>query len=374
LKLEYSEEQLMLKTSARDYLYRECPFNLIKDIRTGKQDPPLRLWQGIANLGWTSLIFSKQYDGAECNFMDFVTLLQETGRVLMPIPLLQSVIGGMAINAGGNKQQKTSILTKIASGEIISSLAIAEEDGDYNFNNIKTKAVFSDGYYTLTGNKQFLTASPITDVFIVAAKTLHPIVESGTTLLIIPKDSPGLSIKEQRASTGAKFYQLILDKVTVSPQMVLGEPGKGLEIIEPVLLFEAVAKCANIVGSVERVLELTTEYAKSRVQFNHPIGSFQAVQQVCADMVIDVDSIKFATYRAASLLDQGIECAREVAIARLLADAVYERITVSGVKIHGGIGFTMEHEVGFHFLNAIDSKLPYTSDNYYRRLLQQTLY
>lgn len=373
MELEYTEEQLMLKNSAREYLYRECPFSLIKEIREGKQAPPLRLWQGIANLGWIGLVFPKQYDGAECNFMDFVTLLQEAGRVQLPVPLLQSVIAGLAINASGNEKQKTTLLTKIASGEIISSIAIAEEDGDYNFNNINTEVVFSDGYYVVTGNKQFLTAAPITDVFIVAARTLPQTEESGFILLTITKDSPGLKIKERKASTGARFYQLIMDKVTVSPQMVLGEPGKALEILQQVLLFEAVARCAIILGSAERVLELTTEFAKSRVQSNRPIGSFQAVQQVCADMVIDIDSIKFATYQAASLLDQGINCTREVAIARLLADAAYERVTVSGVKIHGGIGFTMEHEVSLHFLNAIESKLPYGSDNYYRHLMRQAL-
>jgi alkylation response protein AidB-like acyl-CoA dehydrogenase len=256
---------------------------------------------------------------------------------------------------------------------MICSLAIAEEDGDYNPGSIKTEALLSNSYYILTGTKQFMTAAPINDLFIIAAKTLNKMAEPGITLLIVNKDSPGLKIHEHKASTGGKFYQLTMDKVTVNPQMVLSEPEKGWAILAPVLLFEAVAKCATILGSAERVLELTTEIAKSRVQFDHPIGSFQAVQQICTDMVVDVDSIRFVTYQATSLLDEGVYCAREVAIARVLTDTPYERITVSGVKVHGGIGFTIEHEVGLHFLNVVDSKLPYSSDNYYRRLIGQII-
>lgn len=373
MNLDFSEEQLILKKAARDFLEVECPARLVREIMDGEEVYSPRLWEKVAGLGWLGLIFPEEYGGADCTFLDFTTLLEEAGRALLPLPLLPTVIAGLAVLKAGSDNLKSTILPDIASGKTRATLAIAEEGGDYNHDTITTRATASNNGYTITGSKPFIQYAPIMDKIIVAVRTSGDSGENGITLFIVDGKDSGISYKQLKTNTDTKFYRVILDGVQVSPGMVLGKVGKGWPIISQALLFDAAARCAVALGSATRVLEMTVDIAKTRIQFGRPIGTFQAVQQLCAEILIDVDSIKYLTYQAASMLTRDIPCAKEVAIARVGTDAAYKRLVALAVKTHGGVGFTRDHDVGLHFLNAVDDELPFGHADYYRRTIAREL-
>ncbi|MFC1977885.1 acyl-CoA dehydrogenase family protein [Chloroflexota bacterium] len=369
MNLDFSEEQLILRTAARDFLEAECPAKLLREIMEGEELYAPQLWGKVAGLGWLSLIFPEEYGGADGTFFDFVALLEETGRALLPLPLLQTVIAGLAVLKAGNERLKSTILPDIVSGRIKATMAIAEEGGDYHHDTVTTRAVTSNNGYIITGSKSFIQYAPIMDKIIVAARTSGDSGENGITLFVVDGKDSRIDCKQLKSTTGAKYYHVILDGVTVPSDMVLGEVDKGWPIVSQMLLFDAAARCAVALGSATRVLEMTVDIAKTRIQFGRPIGTFQAVQQLCAEILIDVDSIKYLTYQAAGMLAQDIPCAREVAIARVGTDAAYKRLVALAVKTHGGVGFTRDHDVGLHFLNAVDDELPFSHADYYRRTI-----
>lgn len=373
MDLELSEEQLILKNSAREFLEKECPFSLIKEVREGKVEFLLDLWIKVSDLGWPSLVFPTSIGGADFTFTDFVVLLQEAGRALLPLPLSQTVIAGLAVLNSGNETLKTSVLPSIINGQSKAVLAIAEEDGDYDPAGIKASAALENSHWILTGSKHFINYGPFLDYLIVAARTTKGDGQNGITLFTINAQDPSIKYHKQESTSGGIFYRVDMSGVKAKNEMVLGEINNGWALLSSILLFEGVARCALILGSAEKSLEATIEIAKTRIQFGRAIGSFQAIQQQCADMMIDIDGLRNTTFQAAGLLERDVRCPREVAIARIWADTIYKRTLAAAVKIHGAIGFTMDTVVGLHFLNSIDEELPLRYRDFYRRMLAESI-
>jgi 3-oxocholest-4-en-26-oyl-CoA dehydrogenase beta subunit len=349
-----TEEQEILRTVARDFLTAECPKKLVREMAKDEEGHPLHLWQLMAEAGWMGLIIPKEYGGAGGSFLDLIVLLEEMGRACLPGPFFSTVVlGGLTILEAGNEEQKAELLPKLAEGEILLTLALTEPSAKYTADGIRTKATPRDKEFVIEGTKLFVPDAHISDYLICAVRTKTTrSPEDGVTLFLVDAKSPGISCTLLETMAGDKQCEVTFDNVTVPFSSILGDLNAGWPILDEVLEKAVVAQCAQMVGGAKQVLEMTVEYAKQRVAFGHPIGSFQAIQHHCANMLVDVDGCSLVVNNAAWRLSQGLPTTQEVAIAKALINEKFKRIAALGIQIHGAIGFTQDHDMPLYFKRA----------------------
>jgi len=268
MDLGLSEEQEMLKKSARDFLRRECPKQLVRQLDDSEEGYSLELWRKMAELGWLGLVFPEEYVGSGRSFLDLAVLLEEID------------------------EQKTEFLPRIARGEMILSLALTEPSASYDAASVRTKAVARDGEYVIKGTKLFVLNANVADYILCVARTKETREpEDGITVFVVDAKSPGLTCTLLKTLARDKQCEVIFDNVTVSEKNVVGIKDEGWPIVRDILQKAAVAKCAEMVGGAQAALDMAVNYAKERVQFGRPIGSFQAIQHYCANMAMDVSGL-----------------------------------------------------------------------------------
>jgi len=349
-----TEEQEMLRKSARDFLTAECPKSLVREMVKDEKGYPHQLWQRMGEMGWMGLIIPEEYGGAGASFFDLVVLLEEMGRACLPGPFFSTVVlGGLTILEAGSEGQKKEILPKLAEGRLLLTLALTEPSAIYTADGIQTKAMQRDKEFLIQGTKLFVPDAHISDYLICAARTKETeIPEDGITLFLIDPKSPRVSCTLLKTIAGDKQCEVIFDNVNVPRRNILGNLNKGWLILHKILEKAVVAQCAEMVGGAKQVLETTVEYAKQRMAFGHHIGSFQAIQHYCANMLVDVDGCSLVIYNAAWRLSKGLPAAQEVAMAKALINERFKRIAASGIQIHGAIGFTEDHDLPLYFKRA----------------------
>ncbi|MBI2907599.1 MAG: acyl-CoA/acyl-ACP dehydrogenase [Chloroflexi bacterium] len=347
-----SEEQEMLKTMARDFLEKECPKAVVREMVDNEKGYPPQLWRQMAELGWMGLIVPEKHGGSGGSFLDLAVLLEEMGRALLPGPFFSTVVlGALPLMLAGTEAQKNELLPRIASGEIILTLALTEPGGQYDASGIEASAAHDGADYVVAGTKLFVPNAHVADYLICAVRTARGgSPEEGITLLLV--EGKAASCTVLKTIDGSKLCEVLLEKVRVPAANLIGEEGKGWPLIEAILQRAAVAQCSEMVGGAQQVLDMTVAYAKDRQQFGRPIGSFQAVQHHCANMLMDVDGSRFITYQAAWMISEGIPCAREAAIAKAWVSEAYRRVTALGHQIHGGIGFCLDHDMPLYYKRA----------------------
>ena len=336
-----SEEQEMLRKSARDFFNNELPKSLVKEMAEDAKGYPPELWKKMADLGWMGLVLPEQYDGSEGSFLDLAILLEEMGRACLPGPFFSTVmLGAMTLLEAGGEEQKKQLLPKIANGQLIITLAIAEPEAINSPNLLKAEAKAEGDGYIINGTKLFVLDAHVADYIICAAKT-----GGGITLFLVDTKSPGLSITPLSTIGGDKQCEVTFQGVKVGKGDILGEVDQGWKHIEKVLAKAAVARCAEMLGGAQQVLEMTIDYAKERVQFGKPIGSFQAVQHHCSNMAINVEGCRVVTYQAAWMLSQGLPCTKEIAIAKAWVNEAFRKVTALGHQVHGAIAWQQDHDM-----------------------------
>jgi len=370
LDLDLSEDQKMLRATARDFLVKECTKQFVREMEQDEKGYSPELWLKMAQLGWLGLPFPERYGGGGGSFIDLVVLLEETGRACLPGPFLSSVVlSGLPILATGSEEQKQQFLPAIAQGKIF-TLALTEADGSYDAASIKTTAAPDKDDYIISGTKLFVPDAHIADYLLCLARTREGLSkDEGLSLFIIDAKSQGISYTLLRTIAGDKQCEVILDKVRVPITNILGELHQGWWVIEKTLQYAAVAKCAEMVGAAQQVLEMSVDYAKQRVQFDRPIGSFQAIQHHCANMQIDIDGMRFLTYQAAWLLSEGLPAAKEVAMAKAWVSEAIRRVTALGHQIHGGVGYTIDHDLQLYFRRGKAAEAVFGDANFHRELI-----
>ena len=370
MNLGLSERQLILKKAARDFFQKECPLPLVREFRD-KGTLGAEPWQKLAELGWLGLAIPEEYGGQGSSFLDLsVSLLEEAGRALFPFPLTETLAGGaMSIIEAGSSSAKAQLLSRIVSGKAMVTLALSDDSGDFDPSSGALGAARAESGYTLHGARSLVPFAADAELCIVAARTNGNTAEDGITVFAVDLRSHGMTIERHRSVTGRGLHTLMFDETRVGHERVIGEPGDGWAVVSKIACFDAIGRCSIAVGSARRMLELTVEMAKTRVQFGQPIGSFQSIQHQCADMLISVDGMQYVSYQAASQLSQKRNCDRQVAIARVYCSDSHKRVAESAVRIHGAVGFTRDHEVGLHFLIAQDQELPLDHGDFYRRAI-----
>ena len=375
MDLGFTEEQEMLRTAARDFLEKECPKSLVKEMAEDEKGYTPELWRKMAELGWMGLVIPEEYGGMEMSFLDLVVLLEEIGRACLPAPFFSTVVlGGFTILDAGNEEQKKEFLPKIANGDLILTVALTEPSAKYDPASITVKAVPDKDDYIISGTKLFVENAHIADYLVCVTRTKDGASpEEGITLFLVEGGSPGMTTTLLKTIAGDKQCEVVFDNVKVPTKNILGEVDKGWVEVEKTLQRAAVAKCAEMVGGAQQVLEMTVDYAKERVQYERPIGSFQAIQHQCANMLMDVINSRNLTYQAGWKISEGLPCAKEVAMAKAWVSDAYERVTFFGHKIHGGIGLTDDHDLPLYFKRAKASELAFGDGDFQREVVAKEL-
>jgi len=370
-----SEEQEMLRTSARDFLRKECPKQLVRQLDESVEGYSPELWRKMAELGWMGLPFPEKYGGGGGSFLDLVVLLEAMGYNVVPGPFFSTVVlGGLTILSAGNEEQKKGFLSRIATGKLILTLALTEPSARYDAASIKTTAVAHNGNHIINGMKLFVPDANVADYLLCVARTKttgKP--ENGITVFLVDSKSPGVKCTLLKTLARDKQCEIIFDKVSVPKNNILGGLNRGWQVVQDVLQKAKVAKCAEMVGGAQAALDMAIAYAKERVQFNRPIGSFQAIQHYCANMVSDVDGSRFVTYKAAWKVSEGLPAAFDVAVAKAWTGSAYGRVTLMGHQIFGAVGFTMDHDMHLYYRRAKAGDIMFGDSAFQRKIVAQEL-
>jgi alkylation response protein AidB-like acyl-CoA dehydrogenase len=369
----FSQEQDLLRQTARSFLEKECPSGVVRRMMDDPAGTTDELWQKLAELGWLGLVYPEAHGGVGLGFVDLTVVLEEMGRVVMPGPYFSTVLlGGLAILEAGSEAQKAAWLPKIAQGDARVTLAVAEESGRWDAAAVECQAkAAKGGGFVLSGTKLFVPDGHTADLLVVAARTGKPTREdaaAGVTLFLVPADAAGLSATLlPTMDQTRKLAEVRLSRVEVGPDAVLGAVGQGAGPLARVIQRATVALCAEMCGGAQRVLEMCTEYAKIRVAFGKPIGTYQAVKHKCADMLVAVENAKSITYYAAWALDEApAEAPLAASMAKAYVSDAFRKATGDGIQIHGGIGFTWEHDLHLYFKRAKSSEVTFGDATHHR--------
>ena len=375
MDLGLTEIQQMLKTSAQDFLSRECPLTLVREMEEDPRGFTDELWRQMINLGWTGVAFPEQYGGTGGNFADLGVLLEEIGRSLAPAPFFSTVVlGGMTVLDAGSDAQKDDLISRICAGTIIMTMAVPEAAAAYEPWDIQATASQQGGGYEITGSKLFVPDAEAADVIIVAARTSSgQDPADGVSLFLVPSGTAGLTITPMWSVGNEKVFEVSLDKVNVTADSALGAVGEAWPIIERSIQRATAAQSIQMLGGAEAVLDMTVEYAKGRTQFGRAIGTFQAVQHHCARMATDVEGSKGVAFQAVWRLSEGLSAKKEVAMAKAWIGPAYRRVCATAHQCHGAIGFTKEHDLQLYTRRAKVHELTYGDANHHKEIALQHL-
>jgi len=362
----FTEEQKMLRDSARDFLKSECPKAVISELEESDRGYSPKLWKKMAQLDWMSIIVPEAYDGMGWGLMDLAVLFEELGRAAMPGPMFATVMGTLVLLEGGTEAQKERFLPDVASGKLILSLAMEEPDAVYDPRFVGVRATGSQGGYVINGTKLFVPYAHVADYLMVVARTGgEPGDEEGISVFVVDAKAPGIRLTAVKTISADKQFQVEFDNVSVLSDDVVGEPNEGVSLVRKVLEKATVIHCAEAAGGAAQELEMTAKYTKEREQFDRPIGTFQAVQHRLADMYIDVRAARWTTYQAVWRLSEGLSATREVGIAKAITGRACQRVAFSAQQLHGGIGVDMDYDLHFYYRRAKAFELKFGSPSYH---------
>ena len=375
MDLSLNETQQMLKNSAREFLAQECQPTLVRAMEEDERGYPPELWRQMADLGWTGLAFPEAYGGTGGDLLDLAVLLEEMGRALVPGPFFSSVVlAGLTILDSATEAQKQDLLPAISQGQLIATLAVTEPSATFEPWGIQVRARRDGDDFVIDGTKLFVPDAHASNVMLVAARTSESSDPSdGITLFVVPTETPGIEINLLRTLGSDKQCEVRFDGARVAASSLIGEVDVAWPIIERTLQRAAAIKSVEMLGGAEAVLDMTVEYAKQRVQFGRPIGSFQAIQHHCANMATDVECSRHMIYQAVWRLAEGLPAAMEVSMAKAWVSEAYRRVCALAQQTHGAIGFTQEHNLQLYTRRARAQEAAFGEPSYHRELVAQAL-
>jgi len=371
-----SEEQRMLKETARRFFEKECPKAMVREMAKDERGYSPQLWQKMAELDLLGLIFPMKYGGADGSFLDLVILLEEMGRALLPSPFFATVIlGGLSILEAGDEQQKEEFLPKVANGEILLTLAITEPNARNEADSITAEAELHDSDFIINGVKVLVPYGHVSDYIVCIARTRKEgKLSEGVSAFIVNARSPGIAITSVNTIGQDKQCEVLFQNTPVSRQNILGELNSGWVHTVNVLQKAAIALCAHMNGGTEKVMDMSREHAMNRVQFGQCIGSFQAIQHRLADMLIRLEASKVLTYDAAWKISEGSSYLMEAAIAKAWASESYRQATWLAMEIQGGVAFMEDHDMPLYYRWAKAAETTFGDAEFHREIVARELF
>jgi alkylation response protein AidB-like acyl-CoA dehydrogenase len=370
----FSEEQDQLRDAVRKFLEAKSPETEVRRLMETTEGYDPAVWSQMANeLGLQGLAIPEAYGGQGFTWVELGIVLEEMGRALLCAPYFSTVVlAADAILNAGTDDQKKALLPGIASGETIATLAFTEPNGKWDASGITLEASGSGDTATLTGTKMFVIDGHTADLIVVVARAAGTSGEDGISFYTVAGDASGLT-RTALATMDQTRKQARLEFDKVEAQL-LGTAGQGWTALSKTLDQAAVGLCNEMVGGGQFVLDESVQYAKDRVQFGRPIGSFQAIKHKCADMLLEIESAKSAAYYASwAAAEDNDELPVVASLAKAYCSDAYFHAAAENIQIHGGIGFTWEHNAHLYFKRAKSSEILLGDATYHRELLAQRI-
>jgi len=349
----FSEEQEMLRDAAKRFLADNCSTKFVRQMMADTTAHNQDFWKKLVGLGWPGLLIPEEFGGQGGSFLDMTVIVEEAGKAILPGPFFTAaLLAAPLLIEAGTDEQKKNILPRMAKGEFIGTVAIAEASGRFDADGIQLKATKSGSDYVLNGEKFFVPDAHVANGIAVAARTGGS-GTNGITLLAMNTNTPGITITQLKTvDMTRRLCHVKFDNVKTSE--VLGKPDQGWAPLNRTLEIAGSALSTEIVGTAQKALDLAVEYAKTRVQFGKPIGSFQAVKHKCVDMMVAVENARSLAYYAAWTVDtRNNEAATAVPMAKAYASDMGKNVTSEAIQVHGGIGFTWEHDMHLYHRRAL---------------------
>ena len=341
-----NEEEQMVKNLAREFLEAECPPQLARDMEKDDLGYPPELWKQMADLGWLGISLPESFGGQGLPLTYLGLITEELGRAIAPVPFHSTMVAALTIAEAGTEEQKRDLLPRVSSGSLVMTWAFSEENPRLRPEVIQCQAVEDGDNFVLNGTKMFVDNFVAADKCLVACRTA-PASDScaGISLILVDVGSTGVSQIPLTTLAKDKQSKVFFNNVRVPRANLIGELHQGWPVAQQMLDRGTALLCAQMVGAARKDAEIGIEYAKNRVAFGRPIGAFQSVQHMCADMILWLDGGQLLTYEALWKMDQGLPAAMEVSQAKSFCNDRFEAVVRTSQVLHGGMGFMMEFDL-----------------------------
>jgi len=367
----FNEEQELLRNSVADFCARECGHKFLFEMWEDGLGYSREMWRKMAELGWLGLLVDEEYGGMGLGFVELAVILEEMGKSLLPSPYLSTVVlFGQCVTIGASDELKNKLLPKIAGGELIGTMALIEESGGLEEQDIKLEAKADGGAYVLDGVKLMVPDAHAAGAMVVVART-----EGGVTLFVVDAGARGVTIKPMPTMDMLRRVgEVTFDSVAVDKSRVLGEVGEGWQIVESITRAACAALSVEMVGVAQHALDLSVDYAKARHQFGKPIGTFQAIKHKCAQMLLQLETARSAAYYAAwSAGEDSPDAALASSVAKAWCGDACKTVCADAIQVHGGIGFTWEFPLHMYFKRAQSADAWFGNASRHRELIARRL-
>ena len=367
MNFDLNKTQKMLQESAQTFFTRECPITKVREIIDSEDGHDSALWNGIAEQGWTGLTLPEEFDGLGLSYVDLAAVAEEMGRACAPSPFLATSWASALIAASDNADLKGKLLPDLGLGESIATVAFQEEGSNWDSSSIQLKAEAGDSGVSLTGTKKLVLDAAVANTILVVARQGDDLV-----VAVVDPSSEGLEITPTSGmDLTRRYYQIDFNNVA-GEVLAIGDAAESA--LKRSIQTGIIIACADLLGGMDWVLKTTVEYAQSRQQFGKPIGSYQAVQHQCADMVLMSESARSATYYAAWALTEEDEASDQaINIAKAYCSEAARLVGNSGIQIHGGIGFTWEHDLHLYYKRAKSNEFLFGDPTHHRAQLAELI-
>ena len=345
-----NEEEEMVKNAAREFLEGECPPSLAREMEVDDLGYPPDLWRQMAQLGWLGMSLPESLGGQGLPVTYLGIIIEEMGRAIAPVPFHSTTVAALTIAADGTPEQQQSVIPKVCSGDSVLTWALTERDPRFLSETIQTQATEQGDNFVINGTKMFVDNFGASEKCLVVCRT-SPASDSnqGLSLLLVNSSSAGITNIPLTTLAKDKQSQVIFENVSVPKANLIGQVDQGWPIAVAMIERATLLLCAQMVGATRKDAEMAIEYAKNRAAFGRPIGSFQSIQHLCADMTLWVDGAQMLTYEALWKMDEGLPFAVEISQAKSFCNDKCEAVVRSSQVIHGGIGFMMEFDLHLWF-------------------------
>ena len=367
-----NEEQNMLKDAAKSFCEENAPIGQLRKLRDDDSADGFDrdTWSQMVELGWAGIPFPEEHGGLAFGYKGLGVVTEETGRTLAASPLFATVwLGGTILNLGGSTAQKAELLPKVAGGELLLALAL-EESHRHNPYGVAATATATDGGYRLSGSKKFVLDGHVADKLIVAARTAGAAGDrDGISLFLVDRDADGVAVTRTKMVDSRNAANVELSDVAVGGDALIGEEGKGADVLDPTLDIARIGIAAEMLGSTQECFDRTVQYLKDREQFGVPIGSFQALKHRAANMFCEIELSKSCVLEALSALDEerdSGEVAKLASLTKAKVGETFHTVSREGIQMHGGIGMTDEFDIGFFIKRAAVTEQTFGDVNFHR--------
>jgi alkylation response protein AidB-like acyl-CoA dehydrogenase len=361
LDLEFDQEQELLRQTVRDVLERHCPLDVVRAMEDDPVGYPTELWSQLGALDLIGLLLPEDYGGSGMSLIEGVALYEELGRALAPTPhFVSAVMSGGVLAAGGTGEQKDRWLQKIATGEAIFTPAWLEPENGFSALGVEVRATPSGAGLALSGIKRHVPFASSADRLVVLARTGDG--DEDIDLFLVDPAAPGVTLRQQFSIASDTQYEVGFSEVALSDADRIGVAGSGWATWRTVLEPALVLLAAQAVGGARYALEITTQYAKDRHQFNKPLGAFQSLAHYLADAVTNLDGAEQLVHEAAWAGATGRPLSSLAPMAKLFACSNFRDITATAQQLFGGIGFTLDFDIQLYFRRAKQQQLMWAND------------